>query len=178
MAEEQKTGSLEPYIQFIHVSKSFAEQPVLNDVSFEVRRGETVIVLGRSGVGKSVTLKHIMGFLQPDSGEVRVGGHIVSQMAEEQLLDLHRQVTMVFQSGALFDSLSAAENVAYPLRELAAREELMDDEDRIEQRVDELLALVELENVKDLMPADLSTGMKRAVAIARALAADPAAVIY
>jgi phospholipid/cholesterol/gamma-HCH transport system ATP-binding protein len=178
MAEEQKAGSLEPYIQFIHVSKSFGEQPVLNDVSFEVRRGETVIVLGRSGVGKSVTLKHIMGFLQPDSGEVRVGGHIVSQMAEEQLLDLHRQVTMVFQSGALFDSLSAAENVAYPLRELAAREELMDDEDRIQQRVDELLALVELENVKDLMPADLSTGMKRAVAIARALAAQPEAVLY
>jgi phospholipid/cholesterol/gamma-HCH transport system ATP-binding protein len=99
-------------------------------------------------------------------------------MAEEQLLDLHRQVTMVFQSGALFDSLSAAENVAYPLRELAAREELMDDEDRIQQRVDELLALVELENVKDLMPADLSTGMKRAVAIARALAAQPEAVLY
>jgi len=99
-------------------------------------------------------------------------------MTEEQLLDLRRQVTMVFQSGALFDSLSVGENVAYPLRERATREEVIEDEDRIQQRVDELLALVELENVKDLMPSDLSTGMKRAVAIARALAAEPEAVLY
>src|SRR5690242_164453 len=123
MAEDQKAGGSEPYIQFIRVSKSFGEQTVLNDVSFEVRRGETAVVLGRSGVGKSVTLKHIMGVLQRDSGEVRVGGDIVSQMAEEQRLELHRQVTMVCQSGAVFDSLSAGENVAYPLREQAAQEE-------------------------------------------------------
>jgi len=179
MADEQRVGTIEPaYIQFIHVSKSFGEQAVLNDVSFEVRRGEMVVVLGRSGVGKSVTLKHIMGFLKPDAGEVRMGGRVVSQMTEEQLLDLRRQVTMVFQSGALFDSLSVGENVAYPLRERATREEVIEDEDRIQQRVDELLALVELENVKDLMPSDLSTGMKRAVAIARALAAEPEAVLY
>jgi phospholipid/cholesterol/gamma-HCH transport system ATP-binding protein len=178
MPEDQKARSFEPYIRFIHVSKSFGEQPVLNDVNFEVRRGETVLVLGRSGVGKSVTLKHIMGFLRPDSGEVRVAGQLVSQMAEERLLDVRKEVTMVFQSGALFDSLSVAENVAYPLRERAAREEVMEDEDRIQQRVDELLALVELENVRDLMPADLSTGMKRAVAIARALAAQPEAILY
>jgi phospholipid/cholesterol/gamma-HCH transport system ATP-binding protein len=179
MADEQRVGTIEPpYIQFINVSKSFGEQAVLNDVSFEVRRGEMVVVLGKSGVGKSVTLKQIMGFLQPDSGEVRVGGHVVSQMTEDQLLDLHRRVTMVFQSGALFDSLSVGENVAYPLRERATREEVIEDEERIQQRVDELLALVELENVKDLMPSDLSTGMKRAVAIARALAAEPEAVLY
>jgi len=179
MADEQRVGTIEPaYIQFIHVSKSFGEQAVLNDVSFEVRRGEMVVVLGRSGVGKSVTLKHIMGFLKPDAGEVRMGGRVVSQMTEEQLLDLRRQVTMVFQSGALFDSLSVGENVAYPLRERATREEVIEDEDRIQQRVDDLLALVELENVKDLMPSDLSTGMKRAVAIARALAAEPEAVLY
>jgi len=179
MADEQRVGTIEPaYIQFIHVSKSFGEQAVLNDVSFEVRHGEMVVVLGRSGVGKSVTLKHIMGFLKPDAGEVRMGGRVVSQMTEEQLLDLRRQVTMVFQSGALFDSLSVGENVAYPLRERATREEVIEDEDRIQQRVDELLALVELENVKDLMPSDLSTGMKRAVAIARALAAEPEAVLY
>jgi phospholipid/cholesterol/gamma-HCH transport system ATP-binding protein len=179
MADEQRVGTIEPaYIQFIHVSKSFGEQAVLNDVSFEVRRGEMVVVLGRSGVGKSVTLKHIMGFLKPDAGEVRMGGRVVSQMTEEQLLDLRRQVTMVFQSGALFDSLSVGENVAYPLRERATREEMIEDEERIQQRVDELLALVELENVKDLMPSDLSTGMKRAVAIARALAAEPEAVLY
>ena len=122
MADEQRVGTIEPaYIQFLHVSKSFGEQAVLNDVSFEVRRGEMVVVLGRSGVGKSVTLKHIMGFLKPDAGEVRMGGRVVSQMTEEQLLDLRRQVTMVFQSGALFDSLSVGENVAYPLRERATR---------------------------------------------------------
>jgi len=145
MADEQRVGTIEPaYIQFIHVSKSFGEQAVLNDVSFEVRRGEMVVVLGRSGVGKSVTLKHIMGFLKPDAGEVRMGGRVVSQMTEEQLLDLRRQVTMVFQSGALFDSLSVGENVAYPLRERATREEVIEDEERIQQRVDELLALVEL----------------------------------
>src|SRR5437762_12398810 len=104
------------YIEFVHVSKSFDDQKVLDDVSFDVRRGEMVVVLGRSGVGKSVTLKHIMGFLRPDAGEVRMGGRVVSQMTEEQLLDLRRQVTMVFQSGALFDSLSVGESVAYPLR--------------------------------------------------------------
>ncbi|HEV2495829.1 MAG TPA: ATP-binding cassette domain-containing protein [Terriglobia bacterium] len=165
-------------IEFIHVSKAFDDQAVLDDVSFDVRRGEMVAVLGRSGVGKSVTLKHILGFLKPDSGEVRVNGRDVSRMTEDELLEVRRRVTMVFQSGALFDSLTVGENVAYPLRERAVREFDSESEDRIQQRVDELLELVELENVKDLMPSDLSTGMKRAVAIARALAADPEAILY
>lgn len=167
-----------PYIEFIHVSKSFGDQPVLDDVSFEVERGEMVVVLGKSGVGKSVTLKHIMGFLHPDSGEVRVAGRAVSGMNEEELLEIRRKVTMVFQSGALFDSLTVGENVAYPLRERAVRALGPDDEDRIQSQVNKLLELVELENVKDLMPSDLSTGMKRAVAIARALAAEPEAILY
>lgn len=167
-----------PYIEFIHVSKSFGDQPVLDDVSFEVERGEMVVVLGKSGVGKSVTLKHIMGFLHPDSGEVRVAGRVVSRLSEQELLEVRSRVTMVFQSGALFDSLTVGENVAYPLRERAVRAQGPDDEDRIQGRVDELLELVELENVKDLMPSDLSTGMKRAVAIARALAAEPEAILY
>jgi phospholipid/cholesterol/gamma-HCH transport system ATP-binding protein len=168
----------QPYIKFIDVSKSFGDHVVLDKVNFEVCRGEMLIVLGRSGVGKSVTLKHIMGFLKPDSGEVRVAGQVVSTMGEEQLLALRREVTMVFQSGALFDSLTVGENVAYPLRERQTREMIEDDEDRLQQRVDELLALVELEGVKDLMPSDLSTGMRRAVAIARALAAHPEAILY
>ncbi len=166
-----------PYIEFVHVSKSFDEQPVLEDVSFEVRRGEMVVVLGRSGVGKSVTLKHILGFLQPDSGQVFVAGHEVSRMTEAELVDIRRRVTMVFQSGALFDSLTAGENVAYPLRERAARG-LPLTEEEIQARVEDLLALVEVERVRDLMPSDLSTGMKRAVAIARALAAEPEAILY
>lgn len=166
-----------PYIQFDHVSKAFDEVRVLVDVSFEVRRGEMVVVLGRSGVGKSVTLKHILGFMQPDSGRVLVAGREVSRMSEAELAEIRRCVTMVFQSGALFDSLTVGENVAYPLRERAARGTAL-DEDQIQARVTELLALVELSEARDLMPSDLSTGMKRAVAIARALAAEPEAILY
>ncbi|HLI34646.1 MAG TPA: ATP-binding cassette domain-containing protein [Terriglobia bacterium] len=166
------------YFQFVHVWKSFGDQPVLQDVSFDVRRGETCVILGRSGVGKSVTLKHILGFLKPDQGEVYVAGRNVVKMTESELTEMRRKVTMVFQSGALFDSLTVGENVAYPLRERALREPGLQDEDKIQNLVDELLGLVELEDVKDLMPADLSTGMKRAVAIARALAANPEAILY
>jgi phospholipid/cholesterol/gamma-HCH transport system ATP-binding protein len=170
-------SSEHPYIQFLHVYKSFEEEPVLVDVSFEVRRGEMVVVLGKSGVGKSVTLKHILGFMHPDSGQVFVAGKQVSRMREKDLMEIRRRITMVFQSGALFDSLTVGENVAYPLRERAERGLEM-DEAAIQARVDELLALVELEGVRELMPADLSTGMKRAVAIARALAAEPEAILY
>jgi len=166
-----------PYIQFLHVSKAFGGQPVLDDVSFDVRRGEMVAILGRSGVGKSVTLKHILGFLKPDTGEVWVGGAEVSVMSEAELMDVRRRVTMVFQSGALFDSLTVGENVAYPLRERLVRGEIMSEEE-IQQRVDKLMGLVELKNTRELMPSDLSTGMKRAVAIARALAAQPECILY
>jgi phospholipid/cholesterol/gamma-HCH transport system ATP-binding protein len=177
MSGQDSESSASPYFQFLHVYKAFDEQPVLEDVTFEVRRGEMVVVLGKSGVGKSVTLKHILGFLQPDSGQVFVAGREVSKMSEEELIDVRRRVTMVFQSGALFDSLTVGENVAYPLRERAERG-LALDEEGIQGRVDELLAMVELDGVRDLMPSDLSTGMKRAVAIARALAAEPEAVLY
>jgi phospholipid/cholesterol/gamma-HCH transport system ATP-binding protein len=173
----QPDSDARPYIEFVHVSKAFDEQPVLVDVSFEVRRGEMVVVLGRSGVGKSVTLKHILGFLQPDEGQVFVAGREVSRMTERELVDIRRRVTMVFQSGALFDSLTVGENVAYPLRERVARG-LGLAEDEIQARVDALLARVELSEMKESMPADLSTGMKRAVAIARALAAEPEAILY
>jgi len=167
----------QPYIKFSHVYKSFDDLEVLIDVNFEVQRGEMVVVLGRSGVGKSVTLKHILGFLQPDEGEVVVAGREVPKMTEEELFEIRRRVTMVFQSGALFDSLTAGENVAYPLRERSVRGENL-SEDEIQARVDDLLSLVELNEFRDLMPSDLSTGMKRAVAIARALAADPEAILY
>ncbi len=169
--------SSENYIEFVHVFKSFDDQPVLVDVSFEVRRGEMVVVLGRSGVGKSVMLKHILGFLQPDAGRVFVAGREVSRLSEVELVDIRRRLTMVFQSGALFDSLTVGENIAYPLREREARG-LPVSEEEIQARVGELLALVELEAVGELMPSDLSTGMKRAVAIARALAAEPEAILY
>ena len=178
MRERETNESKEqPYIQFLNVYKAFGEIPVLVDVSFEVERGEMVVVLGRSGVGKSVTLKHILGFLQPDDGRVLVAGREVSALEEEELFEVRRRVTMVFQSGALFDSLTAGENVAYPLRERVAGGERL-DEDAIQTRVDELLSLVDLNEVRDLMPSDLSTGMKRAVAIARSLAAEPEAILY
>jgi len=173
----QPGSDARPYIEFVHVYKSFEDVPVLVDVSFEVRRGEMVVVLGRSGVGKSVTLKHILGFLQPDEGRVFVAGREVSQMSEAELTDIRRRVTMVFQSGALFDSLTVGENVAYPLRERAGRG-LALSEEQIQARVAELLARVALSEARDRMPSDLSTGMKRAVAIARALAAAPEAILY
>ena len=166
-----------PYIEFVDVHKSFDEQAVLEGVSFEVRRGEMVVVLGRSGVGKSVTLKIIMGFLQPDAGEVRVEGRDVAQMSEEELAGVRSRVTMVFQSGALFDSLTVGENVAYPLRERAERGHPKSEE-QIQSRVAELLGKVELTDFRDEMPSALSTGLKRSVAIARALAAKPDAILY
>jgi ABC-type transporter Mla maintaining outer membrane lipid asymmetry ATPase subunit MlaF len=174
---EQPAGSGRPFIQFEHVYKSFEDLPVLEDVSFEVRRGEMVVVLGRSGVGKSVTLKHILGFLKPDAGRVFVEGGDVTEMTEQQLAGVRRRVTMVFQSGALFDSLTVGENVAYPLRERAEQGMAMDEE-QIQARVVELLKMVDLDDVRDRMPSDLSTGLKRAVAIARALAAEPEAILY
>jgi phospholipid/cholesterol/gamma-HCH transport system ATP-binding protein len=178
MTDERQSRPLEnPYIEFRHVYKAFDEQPVLDDVSFDVRRGEMVGILGRSGVGKSVTLKHILGFLKPDAGQVWVAGREVSALNEEELMDVRRRVTMVFQSGALFDSLTVGENVAYPLRERALRG-LAVNEDDIQQRVHNLLGDVELEGMCDQMPSDLSTGMKRAVAMARALAAEPECILY
>jgi phospholipid/cholesterol/gamma-HCH transport system ATP-binding protein len=163
----------EPYIAFREVSKAFGENVVLDRVSFEVLPGETVCILGRSGVGKSVALQHIMGFLKPDSGRVIVAGEDITDYTEEQLEPIRKKVTMVFQNGALFDSLTVGENVAFPLRE---HREL--NEEQIYQVVDGLLEMVGVQEMRDLLPSDLSTGMKRSVAIARALAARPECVLY
>jgi phospholipid/cholesterol/gamma-HCH transport system ATP-binding protein len=163
----------QPYIEFVDVSKSFGDHKVLDDVSFNVMPGETVCILGRSGVGKSVSLHHIMGFLKPDSGHVVVAFEDITNFREQELERIRKKVTMVFQNGALFDSLTVGENVAFPLRE---RHDL--DEDQIYQIVDGLLAMVGVKPMRDLLPSDLSTGMKRSVAIARALAAEPECVLY
>jgi phospholipid/cholesterol/gamma-HCH transport system ATP-binding protein len=162
-----------PYIEFQHVSKSFGEKRVLDDVSFDVRSGETLCILGRSGVGKSVSLHHIMGFLKPDSGRVIVAHEDVTDYDDVQMEAIRKKVTMVFQNGALFDSLTVGENIAFPLRE---RGDLT--EDQIYQIVDGLLQMVGVGHMRDLLPSDLSTGMKRSVAIARALAAQPECVLY
>jgi len=162
-----------PYIEFKDVSKSFGRNQVLDDVSFDVMPAETVCILGRSGVGKSVSLAHIMGFLKPDKGRVFVDHEDITDYAEEQLQAIRKKVTMVFQNGALFDSLSVGENVAFPLREHRDM-----TEDQILQVVDGLLDMVGVKEMRDLLPSDLSTGMKRSVAIARALAARPECVLY
>jgi len=162
-----------PYIAFEHVYKSFGDLVVLKDVSFYVLPGETLCILGRSGVGKSVSLQILMGFLRADKGEVRVAGEDICGFDEKQLQTVRRKVTMVFQNGALFDSISVGENVAFPLRE---RHDLA--EDQIQQIVKGMLEMVGVAGMEDLNPSDLSTGMKRSVAIARALASQPEAVLY
>ena len=163
----------EPYIEFRNVYKSFGDHRVLEDVSFQVYPGETLCILGRSGVGKSVSLHHIMGFLKPDEGRVIVAFEDITDYNEAQLEHIRKKVTMVFQNGALFDSLTVGENVAFPLRE---RHDL--DEQQIYQIVDGLLDMVGVKPMRDLLPSDLSTGMKRSVAIARALSAQPECILY
>ena len=160
------------YIEFRHVHKAF-ERPVLIDSNFHVDAGETVAIIGRSGVGKSVTLGHIMGFLKPDSGQVIVGHEDITNFSETELRRIRRKVTMVFQSGALFDSLTVAQNVLFSLE---TREDY--NEQNKEDVVDGLLQLVDIPEARDAYPADLSTGYKRAVAIARAIAAQPQCILY
>ncbi len=165
--------TLKPYIQLIHVSKSFERLKVLDDVSIAVVPGQNLCILGRSGVGKSVCLRLMMGFLKPDRGRVVVAGQNITDYSDDQLLSVHKKVTMVFQNGALFDSLTVRENVSYPLRERGAI-----SEEQIHERVNRLLETVGATDIADLLPAEISTGMKRSVAIARALAANPEAVLY
>src|SRR5262245_50967760 len=160
------------FIEFVDVHKSFDTMTVLDGVSFHVERGETFAILGPSGVGKTVTLTHVVGLLKPDSGRIIVDGVDITDMDERQLAAVRKKVQLVFQSGALFDSLTVRDNVAFPLNDIGLSEE------EIDRRVDEKLKLVEIEDLAELMPSELSTGMKRAVAIARALAAEPQAILY
>jgi len=169
-ASASRAGS---YIEFHGVSKAFGDKRVLDNVTFDVKDAETVCILGRSGVGKSVSLQHILGFLKPDSGRVIVAHEDVTDYPEEELQRIRKKVTMVFQSGALFDSLTVGENVAFPLRE---RKDL--SEDQIYQIISGLLEMVGVKEMVDQFPAELSTGMKRSVAIARALASQPECVLY
>ncbi len=161
------------YFEFRSVTKSFGDNLVLDNVSFHVERAETCVIMGRSGVGKSVSLKHIMGFLKPDAGRVSVAGQDITDWTEDQLREIRRKVTMVFQSGALFDSLTVAGNIAFPLDGQPG----LTAED-IDERVRDLAEMLEVADVLDKLPSELSTGMKRAVAIARALAQNPEAILY
>jgi phospholipid/cholesterol/gamma-HCH transport system ATP-binding protein len=160
------------FIEFVDVQKSFDDRKVLDGVSFGVEKGETFAILGPSGVGKTVMLTHIVGLLKPDFGRIFVDGQDITDMRENQLAAVRKKVQLVFQSGALFDSISVWENVAFPLTDVGVSDE------EIDRKVTDILKLVEIEELADLMPSELSTGMKRAVAIARAVAAEPQAILY
>jgi phospholipid/cholesterol/gamma-HCH transport system ATP-binding protein len=177
-AAEERTVDAAPgkttnYFEFRDVSKAFDEHVVLNHVSFAVKKGETCVIMGRSGVGKSVSLKHILGFLKPDSGRIFIDGEDVTDFSEKQFEEVRRRVTMVFQSGALFDSLTVADNIAFPLEDQPG----LTAED-IDAYVDKLAHVLEVDGVVDKLPGELSTGLRRAVAIARALAQNPEAILY
>jgi len=164
--------SSEAVIQFHDVRIGFAEGEILRGVSFSVQPQETLVLLGETGSGKTLTLKIAAGLLRPDSGAVDVLGERVSRMSERELLVLRRNVGFVFQEGALFDSLTVGENVAYRLHEDHVNEE------EIEPRVLEVLEFVELGHTMDLLPSELSGGMRRRVSIARALVDRPPILLY
>jgi phospholipid/cholesterol/gamma-HCH transport system ATP-binding protein len=161
-----------PAIEFRDVHLSFDDKKVLNGVSFTVRRGETKIILGRSGGGKSTTIRLVLGLLKPDSGQIFVDGEDITNYSEEEMMRVRQKMGMVFQEGALFDSLSVYENVAYRLIEQGV------DEETIEKEVRRMLRFVDLEEAIDKMPSELSGGMRRRVGIARALVGDPTIVMF
>ena len=163
----------ESVITFRNVSKAFGRNRVLDGASFEISRAEIVCILGASGSGKSVTLKTINGLIPPDEGSVEVLGHQVTELSEDELTPMRRRVSYLFQGGALFDSMSVFDNIAFPIREHLelSREELR-------QRVEELLRMVNLEGIGQLAPSELSGGMKKRVAVARALALEPEIILY
>jgi len=161
------------YFEFREVCKAFDERLVLDHVSFKVKRGETCVIMGRSGVGKSVSLKHIMGFLKADSGQILIDGEDVTNFREADFEEVRRKVTMVFQSGALFDSLTVGENIAFPLEGQTGL-----TADDVDEYVMKIAQMLEVDDVMDKLPSELSTGMKRAVAIGRALAQNPEAILF
>jgi phospholipid/cholesterol/gamma-HCH transport system ATP-binding protein len=172
MTPASDTSSL-PALELEGVSISFNGKPAVSNVSFRVEKGETLILLGEAASGKSVLLKLILGLLKADSGKILVDGKDIAPLAETELSPYRRRMGMVFQEGALFDSLSVFENVAYRLRE-----DGQTDEDAIERRVREVLGFVEMEQAIDKMPSELSGGMKRRVSIARATVSDPSIMLY
>ena len=160
-------------IELTNVYKSFHRKQVLEGVDLEIERGETMVIIGGSGSGKSVLIKHIIGLLQPDRGSVRVGGQDLSSLDEHALSELRKKFGMLFQGAALFDSLSVWENVGFGLRQHTHL-----SEGRVRQIAAEKLAMVGLRGVEDLMPSELSGGMRKRVGLARAIAMEPQILLY
>ena len=160
-------------IEVSQIKKSFGDQVVLNSVSFSVKEGESVAIIGRSGTGKSVLIKHLVGLLSPDQGSVSVDGKDLVGMTERQLLGVRQKFGMLFQSAALFDSMSVRDNIAFPLRRSGLNDVL-----EIDRRVKEVLGLVELPGVEKRMPSELSGGMQKRVGLARAIVHRPQIILY
>ena len=168
-----ESGNGQPLLTVRRLSKSYGDKPVLEDVAFELARGECLVVLGRSGSGKSVLLRQINGLEKPDSGNVLFDGTELTGLDEEALFPPRRRMGILFQSGALFDSMSVFDNVAFPLRK---HTDLADEE--LAAKVEEKLKMVKLEGAGDTFPADLSGGMRKRAALARSLALDPDLMLY
>ena len=160
-------------VKVVDIEKSFGTQTVLKNVSFEVSEGESVAIIGRSGTGKSVLIKHLVGLLHPDAGGVFIEGENLVGMAERQLLKVRYKFGMLFQGAALFDSMNVFENIAFPLRRSG-----VDDETEISDRVEEVLNLVELPGVGSKMPSELSGGQQKRVGLARAIVLHPKIILY
>jgi phospholipid/cholesterol/gamma-HCH transport system ATP-binding protein len=170
--EVDDTDRAIPAIEFRNVTMTYDGRTVLNDLSFKVMKGETKIILGGSGCGKSTTIKLVLGLVKPDSGQILVDGEDVTNYSEANMMRVRKKIGMIFQEGALFDSLSVYENVAFKLHEQGVPEE------DVEGEVRRMLRFVNLEDAIDKMPAELSGGMRRRVGIARALVGDPKIVMF
>ena len=160
-------------IEVINVCKSFGHHRVLDNISLTIKTGETKVIIGRSGCGKSVLLKHIVGILRPDAGIIKVDGNDVTRLSEKEMNQVRMQIGLVFQGGALFDSLSVADNVAFVLNEFHKLPKA-----EVCQRVKDSLAMVGLKDIEEMIPSDLSGGMRKRVALARALCMRPKILLY
>ena len=173
MSNSSPETHAEPLVRLVGVEKKLGRQKVLRGVDLEIRQGEKMVIIGRSGGGKSVLLKHIIGLMQPDAGQVWFRDKDLAQMTEEQLVPLRKETGMLFQNGALFDSLTVGENVAFPLREKGGI-----SEDEIQAEVERALKIVDLPRQGHKWPSELSGGMRKRVALARAAIAKPALMLY
>jgi phospholipid/cholesterol/gamma-HCH transport system ATP-binding protein len=162
-----------PLVRLVGVEKKLGRQNVLRGVNLEVREGETMVIIGRSGGGKSVLLKHIIGLMKPTAGEIHFEGMNIAELSERQLAPIRKKIAILFQSGALFDSMSVEENIAFPLHEAGLKDDAV-----IEKKVAGALEVVDLAGEQKKMPEKLSGGMRKRVGLARAIVSEPACILY